>query len=95
MAEQVCRFGVEAVEWCVMTTHPHLVAVPKDPWALARASGEAHRRYTRLPLSGSIWLVRVREMRRIILAAACYVERNPAQAGMVRAAEDYPWSGGV
>ena len=45
MAEQLHRFGVEVLAWCLMTNH--LVAVAKDQAALARAIGEAHRRYTR------------------------------------------------
>ena len=48
MAEQLRRFGVEVLAWCLMTNHTHLVAVPKDHAALARAIGEAHRRYTRM-----------------------------------------------
>jgi len=42
MAEQLHRFGVEVLAWCLMTNHTHLVAVPKDQAALARAIGEAH-----------------------------------------------------
>lgn len=30
MAEQLRRFGVEVVAWCLMTNHTHLVAVPQD-----------------------------------------------------------------
>jgi len=37
MAEQLHRFGVEVLAWCLMTNHTHLVAVPKDQAALARA----------------------------------------------------------
>ncbi len=47
MAEQLHRFGVEVLAWCLMTNHTHFVAVPKDQAALARSIGEAHRRYTR------------------------------------------------
>ena len=36
MAEQLHRFGVEVLAWCLMTNHTHLVAVPKDQAALAR-----------------------------------------------------------
>jgi len=42
MAEQLQRFGVEVLAWCWMTNHTHLVAVPKDQAALARAIGESH-----------------------------------------------------
>ena len=40
--------GVQFWAWCLMTNHVHLVVVPpENPTALARAIGEAHRRYTR------------------------------------------------
>ena len=37
MAEQVNRFCAEVLAWCLMTTHAHLVAIPNDHVALARA----------------------------------------------------------
>jgi len=48
MAEELNRFGVDVLAWCLMTNHTHLIVVPKDSTVLARASGEAHRRYTRM-----------------------------------------------
>ena len=48
MAEELNRFGVEALAWCLMRNRTHLIVVPKDSAALARAIGEAHRRYTRM-----------------------------------------------
>jgi len=43
-----CRArGVAIWAWCLMPNHVHLIAVPKTAEALARAVGEAHRRYTR------------------------------------------------
>jgi len=50
MAEQLHRFGVEVLAWCLMTNHTHF------------------------------------------FAAARYVDLNPVKAGMVRSAEEYPWS---
>jgi hypothetical protein len=34
MAEQLHRFGVEVLAWCLMTNHTHLVRFPKTkrPW---------------------------------------------------------------
>ena len=46
MAEEAGRFGVTFLAWCLMDNHVHLIAVPKTETSLARAIGEAHRRYT-------------------------------------------------
>ena len=48
MAEESDRFGVTFMGWCLMTNHVHLIAVPEREDSLARAIGEAHRRYTRM-----------------------------------------------
>jgi len=77
-----------------MPNHVHLVAVPKTAEALARAVGEAHRRYTRRinfreGWRGYLWQGRFASFvmqRRHALAAVRYVERNPVRAGLVRRA---------
>lgn len=100
MAEQMSRFGVEVLAWCLMTNHTHLVAVPKDQVALARAIGEAHRRYTRMKnftegVRGYLFQGRFGSCvldERHLLTAARYVELNPVHAGMTKKAEEYPWS---
>ena len=48
IGEETSRFGVEILSWCLMTNHIHFVAVPQNSDSLARAFGEAHRRYTRM-----------------------------------------------
>lgn len=48
MAEESERFGVTFLAWCLMTNHVHLIAQPGDSDSLARAIGEAHRRYTKI-----------------------------------------------
>lgn len=45
MAEEL---DLEVLAWCLMTHHTHLIVVPKDSTLMARAMGEAHRRYTRI-----------------------------------------------
>ena len=47
MAEWCGKEGVEIWSYCFMPNHVHLIAVPKSEEGLARAIGEAHRRYTR------------------------------------------------
>ena len=46
MSEQTEKFGVRILCYCLMTNHVHLIAVPDTAAGLARAVGEAHRRYT-------------------------------------------------
>lgn len=48
MADELNRFGIEVLAWCLMTNHTHLIVVPDDATVLSRAVGEAHRRYTRM-----------------------------------------------
>jgi len=47
MGEWCQQRGVEVWAYCLMPNHVHLIAVPQSEDALARAIGEAHRRYTR------------------------------------------------
>ena len=100
LTEQACLHRLRFLSWCLMTNHMHLIVVPPRPETLARAVGEAHRRYT--------WQVNRREGVRGYLfqgrffscpldeshglAAIRYVERNPVRAGVVSQAWEYPWS---
>jgi putative transposase len=100
MAEELKRFSVEVLAWCLMTNHTHLIVVPSDARLLARAIGEAHRRYTRMKnfsagVRGYLFQGRFGSCvldERHLLAAARYVELNPVNAGIVKDAEQYPWS---
>ena len=100
LTEQARLHRLRFLSWCLMTNHVHLIVVPRRPETLARAVGEAHRRYT--------WQVNRREGVRGYLfqgrffscpldeshglAAIRYVERNPVRAGIVLQAWEYPWS---
>jgi REP-associated tyrosine transposase len=100
MTEELDRFGIEVLAWCLMTNHTHLIVVPKDSKVMAHGIGEAHRRYTRLKnfsdgVRGYLFQGRFASCvldERHLLAAARYVELNPVSAGMVKEAADYPWS---
>jgi putative transposase len=48
LADEAERFGVEILVWCLLTNPVHFIAVPQNGDSLARAFGEAHRRYTRM-----------------------------------------------
>lgn len=102
LATFTARQGVRFLAWCLMTNHVHLVVVPPDePTALARAIGEAHRRYTRLVnfregVRGHLFQERFHsfpiQTDHHLLTVVRYVERNPVRAKLVRQAVDYPWS---
>lgn len=100
MAEWCGRHGVSIWAWCFMPNHVHLIAVPSTSDGLARAVGEAHRRYTRHVnfregWRGYLWQGRFASfvMDEPYLAAAVrYVEMNPVRAGLVKKAGDYKWS---
>ena len=47
MADWCQERGVRVWAYCLMPNHVHLIAVPQSEDGLARAIGEAHRRYTR------------------------------------------------
>jgi len=92
---------MQVLAWCLMTNHVHLVLVPAQPAALARAIGEAHRRYTRAinfreRVRGHLFQERFHSFPiqedRHLLAVARYVERNPVRAGLVTQPETYRWS---
>jgi putative transposase len=100
LAAQSARFGLDILAWCLMSNHIHLVALPKNPESLSRALGEAHRRYTRhvnrsVGVRGHLFQERFHSCpmdAKHLLAAARYVELNPVKAGLVRRAENWPWS---
>ncbi len=100
MAKEGKRFGVTFLAWCLMDNHVHLIAVPDAETSLARAIGEAHRRYTRMKnfaegvrgylFQGRFFSCVLDEPH--LLAAARYVELNPVKAGLVSQPWEYPWS---
>jgi putative transposase len=83
-----------------MPNHVHLVVVPETSDGLARAIGEAHRRYTRLinfreGWRGYLWQGRFASYpldEHYLLAVVRYVELNPVRAGLVKDAGCYRWS---
>lgn len=100
LREEAARFGVTFLGWCLMTNHVHLIAIPEREDSLARAIGEAHRRYTRMKnfsagVRGYLFQGRFNSCvldQQHLLAAGRYVERNPVTARMVDNPQEYPWS---
>lgn len=100
LSEQTRRFQVEVLCYCLMTNHVHLLAVPSDALGLARAIGEAHRRYTlqvnrRLKVRGYLFQGRFASCPLDgdhLVAAARYVLLNPVRAGLTPDAISWPYS---
>ena len=101
LAGQWCRQeGLSVWAYCLMPNHVHLIVVPSTAAGLARALGEAHRRYTRAVnfregWRGYLWQGRFSSVvmdEPHLMSAARYVERNPVRAGLVGEAEQWPWS---
>lgn len=100
MSDWCARCGVSVWAYCLMDNHVHLIAVPETSDALARAIGEAHRRYTRhvnqrMEWTGHLWQSRFASYvmdEDHLIAAARYIERNPVEAGLSRSARAYRWS---
>jgi len=100
VAEECKRHGVDVIAWCLMTNHVHFIAVPKTEQSLARAFGEAHRRYTRMKnfaegVRGYLFQGRFSSSvldQNHLLAAVRYVELNPVRAGMAQQTGEYVWS---
>jgi len=94
------KFGLEFWAYCLMDNHVHLIVVPDREDSLAKGLGEAHRNYTRMVhfregWRGYLWQGRFLSYpldEKYLFAAIRYIERNPVKAGMVKKAEDYPWS---
>lgn len=100
VADECNRHGVDVLAWCLMTNHVHFIVVPKAEQSLARAFGEAHRRYTRMKnfaegVRGYLFQGRFSSSvldQNHLLAAVRYVELNPVRAGMAQQAGEYAWS---
>ena len=100
MAEWCDRCGVEVWAYCLMPNHVHLVAVPASEMGLARAIGEAHRRYTRRinfreGWRGYLWQGRFASFPMdevYVMQAARYVELNPVRAKLSREPWGWRWS---
>jgi putative transposase len=100
MASFCAKSGVGVWAYCLMPNHVHLMLLPGSRQGLAAAVGEAHRRYTcaingREDWRGYLWQGRFGSFpidSDHLLKTAQYIELNPVRAGLVRSAEDWPWS---
>jgi putative transposase len=101
LLRQYCsQYAVDILGYCVMTNHVHLIVTPQKENSLAKALGRTHNDYSRWlnvsrHESGHVWQSRFYSCPLEpghLWAALAYTERNPVRAGMVAAAEEWPWS---
>lgn len=100
LAEQCEKASVSIWAYSLLPNHVHLIAVPMSADCLARAAGEAHRRYTtminrREGWTGCLWQGRFRSFavdEPHLYAATRYVLTNPVRAGLADRAADWPYS---
>jgi putative transposase len=86
--------------YCLMSNHVHLIVVPRTRLALSQTLKQTHGRYAsywnaRQSSSGHVWQGRFYSCPlddSHLWAGLRYVELNPVRAGMVSAAEEWPWS---
>jgi putative transposase len=92
---------VDVHAFALMTTHYHLVATPHSAAALPRAMKQIDGAYVRYynrkhDRLGTAWNGRYEAKplldERYFWTCFTYVERNPVDAGIVGAAEEYLWS---
>ena len=100
LKEQADKYGLEVLAYCLMDNHVHLVAIPHEEEALAKALGRTHFRYTQYinrlhRRSGHLWQGRFYSCAldgRHLWPALKYVELNPVRAKLCRRAWQYAWS---
>ncbi len=94
------KFGVVFLAYCLMNNHFHLNAIPKTESSFAKCIAEIKRKYTliinaRESWTGNLWDGRYHSFpmdAAYLFNCVRYTERNPVKAGLVKKAEDYPWS---
>ena len=100
LKDQSQRFGLDVLGYCLMTNHVHIIAVPVNDTALAKAIGRTHFLYTQYvnrmhSRSGHLWQNRFFSCPMDTLhlwKAMQYVETNPVRSGLVRKPWRYPYS---
>jgi putative transposase len=100
MSDRLRRHEVACWAYCLMPNHVHFILTPSDEAGLARAVGEAHRRYASFIGARGRWTGHLFQARFAsvamdedhLLAAFRYIALNPVKAGLTTAASDWPWS---
>jgi putative transposase len=96
------RYHVPIIGYCLMTSHTHLLVLPRSEAGMINFMKLLAQRYTqyynrKYHRSGKLWENRYKlhpvdpDVYYVVLR---YIERNPVKAGMVADGADYPWSSG-
>jgi len=97
MTAQLKKHAVECWAYCLMPNHVHFILTPSDETGLARAIGEAHRRYTAFISTRGRWTGHLFQARfgsvamdeAHLMAAFRYVALNPVKAKLAARAGDW------
>lgn len=101
LAAACARRPLRVLGLCLMPNHFHLLLWPHADGDLSRwmqwlLTAHVRRYHGQRGTSGHVWQGRFKafpiEQDEHFLTVLRYVERNPRRAGMVRRAEDWPWS---
>lgn len=99
VGDSCAKWKVRIWAYCLMPNRVHLVVQPATENALARALGEAHRRYAKkvnekAGRAGRLWHARFSSctlQANWLAKAMRFVERTPVDSGMLPGVGDYPW----
>ncbi len=100
LSEECSAQNVSIWAYCLMPNQIQLIAVPQKEQSLARALGEAHRRYTRRINDRNEWRGHLFQDRFFsypmdethLMNAARHIETMPVFSGIAPSPENYLWS---
>lgn len=102
LIEDACkRLPIGVLAYCLMPNHFHLVLEPAEQGNLSKwmqwlMTSHVRRYHRHHGTSGHVWQGRFKsfpiQADDHLHAVLRYVERNPLRAGLVGAAQDWPWS---
>jgi putative transposase len=104
LKKYAAKWDCPVMAYCLMTNHVHLLAKPGSEESLFKMmqgvtlcyTQHINRTYGR---TGRLWESRyhscIVDEERYLWAVARYIEQNPVRAGIVKKAEDYPYSSAV
>ena len=101
LADACTKYGCAIHAYVFMTNHVHLLAMPTETGALAKAMQAVGRRYARhfndtYQRSGHLWGERYKaipiDAEQYLFTCYRYIELNPVRAGLAAQPLYYPWS---
>ncbi|OWW20323.1 transposase [Noviherbaspirillum denitrificans] len=101
LREAAKQFKVAIHAYVLLPNHVHLLVSPSDDTGMGRMMQWVGRHYVpyynaRYKRTGTLWQGRYRatviDASQYFLLCSRYIESHPVRAGLVSAAEDYPWS---